>query len=190
MPSRRMRCNMSVGAAGFRTLICGIGITAASVAGAAPADVDRTLDLLKQTTVLCADRTMSALDCGLLDVNARLVALRDSTGADLTAVYDEADRRVEVRAVAIDTIHATSDNCSEVVNHVRYDAGFDGRSGVRLLAPLTRYARALVQGSTAAATSAGHAIDGALAVEVIIEYDDQRMTCQGRLLDTDVAFPS
>lgn len=131
---------------------------------------------------------MTRLTCGLMEINARLKALHDTVGADLVATVDEDHKHLRISGTSINGLHATADNCKDVVDGVRYDAGVDSRKGWLLTDYATRYTWSLLgdgpRSSKRAATE--KALDNALLVDVTIQYHDEKVACSGPIMGTQV----
>jgi len=133
---------------------------------------------------------MTLLTCGLTTINDHLKDLKDRLGADLVVLLENDRKRLVVRASSINGLFATVDNCKNVIDQVRYDAGVDSRKGW-LLNSSTSYSAALLGETPRSAqrTAEEKALDQAFHVSVTLQYHDTKVQCSGPLVGNTISTP-
>ncbi len=156
-----------------------LGKTKATCGKTASAQVDEE-DLMK----------MTRLTCGLIEVNTRLKRLKATLGAEVVMIT-ERDNRLLLQASSINGLFATPENCKNVIDAVRYDAGVDSRKGWLLTDYASRYTTFLLGEGPRTATRATHekTLDDSFVIAATLVFNDQKVTCSGKLLGTGVALP-
>lgn len=177
------------------TTVIGFGLIGAAQA-AQPTngkEKSQTFEGLMTQKGRCGAEDASLLACGLQSLNERLDAVEPVVGADMTATYDTDNNLIRVRATSIQGLHATEENCRNVVNTLRYDAGVDGRRGWLLTDYATRWTYNFLPPMTSRTKTRvkqEEVLDSAYAVEVLIQYDDVRVSCAGPILSKDISVSS
>lgn len=179
---------MSLSSIGSKVLAAAV-VCVALTSAAQASDKQAVFEKLIAEDGTCGAESASLMTCGLIALNKRLDVVEPTLGADMVATYDVESGTIKVQATSVQGLHATEENCRNVVNTLRYDAGVDGRRGWLLTDYATRWTYGFLPPMTSRTqtrTEQEEILDSAYSVDVLIQHNDKRVECRGPVLSKDI----